>query len=146
MANYLYALVRTDMDSLGRGKSIAQAMHAANAFTWDTIIAPAIQNGSMDATALEWCREANGFGTTIALNGGTLKKIEEAITIAKALGFKARLVADPEYPLLDGKTLHLLPDVVTCAYVFGDKAALEIVLRDFALMPNDPVEWPKLLK
>ena len=143
MANYLYLLVRTDMDSLGRGKGIAQGAHAANAFTWDTIINPALVGNELDAAALEWCREANGFGTTICLNGGKLRKIEEAITIAKALGFKARLIADPSYPLLDGATLHLLPDVVTGAYVFGDKDTLGMVLRDFALMPNDPLEWPK---
>ncbi|MNK33310.1 hypothetical protein D3C87_517900 [compost metagenome] len=138
MPNYLYLLVRTDMESLGRGKSVAQGAHAANAFTWDTIIAPAIQNTAMDPNALEWSRQANGFGTTIAF-GATLREIEETVTLAKALGFKARVVADPEYPLVDGRTLHLIPDVVTGAYVFGEKAALEIILRDFALLKNDPV-------
>ncbi len=138
MPNYLYLLVRTDMESLGRGKSVAQGAHAANAFTWDTIIAPSIKNTTIDPAALEWSREADGFGTTIAF-GATLREIEETVTLAKALGFKARVVADPEYPLVDGKTLHLIPDVVTGAYVFGEKAALEIILRDFALLKNDPV-------
>lgn len=53
MPNYLYLLVRTDMESLGRGKSVAQGAHAANAFTWDTIIAPSIKNTTIDPAALE---------------------------------------------------------------------------------------------
>ena len=148
MPNYLYVLVRTDMESLGRGKSVAQGAHAANAFTWDHMTAPAIAGNSIDPDALLWCQEAKdregkprGFGTTIAL-GATLKQIEDKVTLAKALGFKASLVADPEYPLLDGRTLHLLPHVVTTAYVFGDKMALEIILRDLSLLPNDPVNVP----
>jgi len=145
MPNYLYILVRTDMESLGRGKSVAQGAHAANAFTWDYITMPAIEQGTVDPAVIEWCNEAKdatgrvrGFGTTIAL-GATLKQIEDAVTIAQALEFKASLVADPEYPLLDGRTLHLLPHVVTTAYVFGDKAKLEIVLRALGLLENDPV-------
>lgn len=138
MQKYLYILVRTDMESLGRGKSVAQGAHAANAFTWDNIIMPALQNRSMNADVLEWSREANGFGTTIAL-ASTLKQMENAVTIAKAMNFPASLVKDPEYPLLDGKTFHVIPDVVTTAYIFGAKAEVELFLGSFELLKNDPV-------
>lgn len=135
---YLYILVRTDMESLGRGKSVAQGAHAANAFTWDNIIMPALQNLSMNAEALEWSREAAGFGTTIAL-AATLKQMENAVTIAKAMNFPASLVKDPEYPLLDGDTFHIIPDVVTTAYIFGTKSEVAPFLSSFSLLVNDPV-------
>lgn len=138
MPNYLYLLVRTDMTSLGRGKSVAQGAHGANAFTWDTIIGPSIAGEAIYVPAIEWSREANGFGTTIAL-AATLSQIEAKVTIAKALGYPARVVADPEYPLVDGKTLHLIPDVVTCGYIFGDKTEMSMFLSDLQLLPNDPV-------
>lgn len=138
MPKYLYVLCRNDMASLGRGKGHAQSAHAANAFTWDTIIRPSIENTTLNADALEWCREADGFGTTIALSAN-LRQINEKITLAKALGFPARVVPDPSYPLLDGRTLHIIPDVVTGGYVFGEKADLEIILRDLDLVPNDPI-------
>lgn len=143
MPNYLYLLVRNDMASLGRGKSIAQGAHAANAFTWDSIVAPAIAGQPIDPEALAWSQEAKtregmpmGFGTTISLSA-SLTQIQNKVKIAEALGFKAKVVDDPEYPLVDGKTFHLLPHVVTGAYVFGDKETLSIVLGDLSLVPND---------
>jgi hypothetical protein len=135
---YLYILCRNDMASLGRGKGHAQSAHAANAFTWDTIIRPSIENTSLNADALEWSRQADGFGTTIALTANLLQ-IEEKVRLAKALGFAARIVPDPEYPLFDGRTLHLIPDVITGAYIFGEKEDLKIILRDLDLVPNDPI-------
>jgi peptidyl-tRNA hydrolase len=145
MPSRLYILVRTDMDSLGRGKSVAQGAHAANQFTWDTIMKPAIAGDPVDPDVLEWSHEAKypdgspmGFGTTIALDA-SLKQMETAVQIAQALGLRASLVVDPEYPLLDGKTLHLLPNVVTTAYVFGDVEITRLVLNAFNLLANDPV-------
>lgn len=136
--NYLYILVRTDMESLGRGKSVAQGAHAANAFIWDTVIRPSIQNTTTNPAALEWSREADGFGTTIAL-GVTLQELQNAVALATAMGFPARVVSDPTYPMLDGETLHIIPDVVTTGYVFGDKEALRMILGGFNLLRNDPV-------
>lgn len=138
MPNYLYLLVRNDMASLGRGKSVAQGAHAANAFTWDHIIAPSINQGELNPEAMAWCTEADGFGTTIALSAN-LQEIEDTVMLARALGFPARVVADPEYPLMDGKTFHIIPNVVTGAYVFGDKERLGIILKRFKLLENDPI-------
>lgn len=139
MTNYLYILVRTDMDSLGRGKAVAQGAHAANAFTWDNIIAPSIQGVPMNADALEWSREADGFGTTISL-GMNLRDMQAVVEFARLGGFPARLVADPEYPLLcPGGEFHIVPNVVTTAYIFGDKDILRPLLGRFELLSNDPI-------
>jgi len=140
MPNYLYLLVRTDMESMGRGKGTAQAAHAANQFTWDHVINSSIEGKSIDPAVLDWCREARGFGTTIALDAPNLQVMAEAVELAKALGFAAELVADPEYPLVDGNAFHIIPNVTTTAYVFGDKDKLKIILQDFKLLDNDPVK------
>lgn len=141
----LYILIRTDMESLGRGKSTAQAAHAANQFTWDTIMTPALSGNPADPQVLEWCAEAKhpdgtpmGFGTTISLDA-KLWQMDRAVKIAKALGLKASLVMDPEYPLMDGRTFHIIPNVVTTAYIFGDKESCKIVTGEFELLKNDPV-------
>jgi peptidyl-tRNA hydrolase len=136
--NYLCILMRTDMTSLGRGKSVAQGCHAANAFMWDEVFSPSISGGKLNVDAVNWSQEANGFGTTICL-GADIKEIQKAVTLAKALGFAARMVVDPEYPLVDGATFHILPNVETCAYIFGDKEELRIILGNLNLLENDPV-------
>jgi len=137
MPNFLYLLVRTDMASQGRGKGMAQASHAANAFTFDTIIKPSLTAGVANEEALAWCHEAEGFGTAIVL-GCTMFQLEAKITFAQALGFASRLVVDPEYHLMDGPTHHILPNVATSGYIFGDKDRLRMLLSDLNLMPNDP--------
>lgn len=135
---YLYILVRTDMDSLGRGKSIAQGAHAANQFTDDHIIAAALKGEAIDPEVLAWTRLARGFGPTLTL-GMSLKEMQTCVMFANALGYPASMVVDPDYPLLDGGTLHLIPDVETTAYIFGEKEDLRPILGGFDLMPNDPV-------
>lgn len=138
--HYLYILVRNDMESLGRGKSVAQGAHAANQFIWDEVLSrmiDATRSSTVNKAALEWSREANGFGTTIALSA-SLAQMNTTVQIAKALGFPASLVSDPEYPLVDGPTVHLIPNVVTTAYVFGTKDALRPILQNFKLLSNDP--------
>lgn len=143
--NILYILVRTDMESLGRGKSIAQGAHAANQFVWDTVVSQALDGSTVESEVLAWCHEAQhkdgrpmGFGTTITL-GTTLVQMQTAVEISQALGLRASLVADPEYPMLDGQSFHSIPHVVTTAYVFGDKERCKMVLKQFDLVRNDPL-------
>lgn len=143
MPNYLYILVRTDMESMGRGKGTAQGAHAANQFTWDHVISPAINGKTIEPDVLAWCNEANGFGTTIALDAPNLQRMTDTVKLANSLGFAAALVSDPEYPLVDGKAFHLIPNVTTTAYIFGDKDALKIILGDYDLLANDPVKRDK---
>lgn len=138
MPNFLYLLVRTDMASQGRGKGMAQASHAANAFTFDTIIRPALDKGTANQEALAWCYEADGFGTAIVLEC-SMAQLEAKITFAQALGFASRLVVDPEYHLQDGDTHHIIPNIPTSGYIFGDKDRLRMILSDLFLMPNDPL-------
>ena len=95
-----------------------------------------IAHTSVNAEALAWTQEADGFGTTITLSA-SLAEIERKVELAKAMKFVARIVADPSYPLLDGPTLHILPNVVTGAYVFGDKEKLWAILGDLVMVKND---------
>jgi hypothetical protein len=87
-----------------------------------------------------WRESANGFGTTIVLAVPNLKQMQNAVELAKALGAKAALVADPEYPLMDGLAFHSIPNVTTTAYVFGEKEKLFPALSGFELLLNDVVD------
>lgn len=133
----LYILMRSDMDSLNPGKACAQAAHAANQFVFNLTERPGINTPAdqvIKLDLLERWREATGqgFGTTITLDvtGEILPKV---VLFARTAGFEAAVTHDPSYPLLDGETLHLLP-LDTCGYIFGDKVALEPLLRQFNLL------------
>jgi len=158
---YAYCLVRTDLPSLGAGKAIAHAMHAGNQMTWREVVEPMSKGEKPNEDVMEWHRMAGGFGTTIALgdkNQLDFKTIGAVVDAAKLLGFVADLVVDPTYPYLVDKelvqfmdkTVHTMDPVygppgkmvcfrkeVTTAYVFGDKAALSVLLSRFGLYPND---------
>lgn len=135
---YLYLLVRSDMASLGRGKSVAQGAHAANEFTELHVIRPLLEGKPIDEEVQAWRTAANGFGTTIALDA-TLQTARQAIQFATWAGFKCSFTVDPSYPLLDGGFLHILPDVPTVGWIFGDKEKLRPILQRFNLLENDPV-------
>lgn len=109
----LYVLVRTDMDSMNAGKGMAQACHAANAFTHNA------EDGLLGLT--QWLgyphSTPRGFGTTIVLAIDSEKELHEVLTAAQEDGFSADFVVDHTYPVKDGKITHLLP-VVTCGYAF----------------------------
>ena len=158
---YAYCLVRTDLPSLGAGKAIAHAMHAGNQLTWREVVEPLQRAEEPNADVEAWHLMAKGFGTTIALgdkNQLDLVTIQAVVDAAKKLGFVADLVVDPTYPYLVDREIvplidprfHTMPPAsgpqgtmvcfrreVTTAYVFGDKAALGILLGRFGLYPND---------
>lgn len=138
-AKYLYLLVRTDMASMGRGKGTAQGAHAANQFTDDHIITPLLNSETPREDVMRWRAEAKGFGTTISLAVPTLKAMQLAVQYSKAMGLLASLVADPEYPLVDGNAFHLVPNVITTAYVFANKEFVKPILGVYDLLPNDVV-------
>lgn len=46
-------------------------------------------------------------------------------------------VIDPSYPILDGKEIHVVKDVITCYYVFGYKDKLNKFMHTFKLLRND---------
>ncbi len=130
---YLYILMRNDLASLNAGKAVAQGSHAAN-----QMVADARKLGEVNqfhsAVAI-WEKEANGFGTCIVLSVNEAQmRASVAKALADALPSHAGICHDPTYPLLDGKTLHLIP-VDTCAYVFDYPARAKRHLVGYPLMP-----------
>lgn len=81
----LYILIRNDIPSLNPGKAIAQASHAVSQFMT-----------KFPEEAKEWCEEADGFGTTIVMEGN-----KDNIThFIKSHGKKVPSgdIIDPTYP------------------------------------------------
>lgn len=158
---YAYCLVRTDLPSLGAGKAVAHAMHAGNQLTWREVVVPMREGKEVNPDVIAWHEMANGFGTAIALgdkNQLDIVTINAVVDAAKKLGFVADHVVDPTYPYLVDReivklldpSIHTMPPVpgpnghmvcfrkeVSCAYVFGEKEPLKVLLRSFGLYPND---------
>jgi len=130
----LYILMRTDMASMNAGKAMAQASHASNAFVNDAQTEGRDETIGHGALFEEWkSMTPQGFGTVIVLAVNEAE-MRETVDIARKTGLIAEVVHDPTYPLVDGKTVHLIP-VDTCAYVFGDRNndTLRSILADFKL-------------
>ena len=153
----LYILMRTDMPSMGMGKSVAQGAHAANQFTEEHVIQPLLKDKKVDDLVTTWrTATPDGFGTTISL-GVTGEQMRAVIDVAHKLGLAAEITVDPTFPyLVDkeifpliGQEVHtekpvFLKDQVvcfrreeSCAYVFGLKSELKILLGQFGLLNND---------
>lgn len=136
---YLYILMRNDLQSLNAGKAVAQGTHAANQMVYEArkSNAPDMHNAPLSNSLLyaldTWEREANGFGTCITLSVNE-EEMRDAVASAQADGVHAAICHDPTYPLLDGKTLHLLP-VDTCAYIFDWQHRAKKHTGDHPLMP-----------
>lgn len=118
----LYILMRTDMASMNNGKSDAHAGHAASAFAYFYYMKNAdLRGGSPEhrdtAGMNDWHRcTPQGFGTKLSMSIDEFA-MNRIVDNAVSLGFAAEVVHDPEYPLIDGNTLHLIP-CDTCAWVF----------------------------
>ena len=54
----LYILIRNDLHSMNPGKAMAQSTHCVSQFM-----------SQHPKEAKEWCKEADGFGTTIVMSG-----------------------------------------------------------------------------
>lgn len=148
---YLYILMRTDLPSMGAGRAAAQASHASNAF-WHKY--------GKRAEAQAWASSTKqGFGTAIVL-GATLDQIKEKCAAAIEQKFPTDTVIDPDYAIAFSS--ELLPfmrsqseiasgnakieqsekdptkyilhrEEITCAYIFGEKEALQPILGDLPL-------------
>ncbi len=128
MVEKLYIIVRTDMESMTTGRIAAQAAHAANSFVG---YARALKKDlKRELTAAEYLNDPfiknfetwqnqtpDFFGTTIVLDGGTEDEIEEILNTIENEYITGQII-DPEYPIRDGDTVHILKDVLTCAYAF----------------------------
>lgn len=161
---YAYLLMRTDMSSLGLGKSRAQAMHAGNQLTYALYAKPLENGNTVDPMVKDWHQQGAGFGTAIAIgarNQITLEVLEETIDAAQKLGFMAGLVVDEEYPYnaSDEMLRRINPDLhtrepvpyksgwrcfcreTTSGWILGDKKKLEVLLARFDLTPHAEREW-----
>jgi hypothetical protein len=136
-------------------------MHAGNQLTWREVYLPMKAGKDVDPDVIAWHEMADGFGTAIALgdkNQLDLATVNAVVDAAKKLGFIADVVADPTYPYFVDKEVFPLmrEDVhtlapcpgpngtmvcfrreISCAYVFGEKEPLKVLLRSFGLYPND---------
>lgn len=158
-AIYAYLLMRTDLPSLGLGKSRAQAMHSGNHLTWELAVKPLKAGLPVPAQVEIWHDQGGGYGTAIALGGNeavTLQTIQRVVSAAKALGLAAGEIVDETYPyVVDDEIFALLRDEIhtfpparfpggwrccrretTCAWLLGDKDALNVLLARFSLTPD----------
>ncbi len=143
---YLYILVNVAYDSMGYGRCAAQSSHAANSFTDDHIIKPLLEGKQPDAEAMAWRSQADGFGTQIVKAVATVAQLKMVVALASAIGAKAKILVDPNYVLQDGTSIHIIQNVITAGYVFGDKTALNPILWQFPLLLNDPVDRERQFK
>lgn len=132
----LYVVVRSDMESLNPGKAMAQVAHAANQF-WKKVsgLGKESKNSFLYDLASQWSEQADGFGTTIVLDGldgPTMVDWYSELENSSVQMIRG-VTVDPQYPIRDGKVTHLVPDVMTCMFVFGDKFQLEHHTRNFKL-------------
>ena len=84
--NRLYILIRNDLHSMNSGKAIAQAAHCVSQFMT-----------KFPKEAKKWCEEANGFGTTIVLEGSQ-EEIENFLEYIRKEKYSNGDIIDPTYP------------------------------------------------
>jgi peptidyl-tRNA hydrolase len=133
--------MRTDLASLNPGKACAQATHSANQAVYEARdkidrLANEDSKRSMELFTLlrEWENQTTqGFGTCVVL-GAKEAQMRNLILQAQHAGLHANITHDPNYPLLDGETLHLIP-LDTCGYVFGRKDKAQEILSGLSLYP-----------
>lgn len=83
----LYILIRNDIPSLNPGKAVAQASHAVSQFMT-----------KFPKESKKWCAEADGFGTTIVMEG-TLEDIQNFMShTIYHKGYCCGDIKDPSYP------------------------------------------------
>ena len=86
MSSKLYILIRNDLHSLNVGKAIAQASHCVSQFMT-----------KYPKDSKEWCKEADGFGTTVVLEGNH-QDIENFMRYINNEKYLCGDIIDPTYP------------------------------------------------
>ena len=116
MTPVLYILMRNDLDSLNRGKAMAQASHASNQFVHNMK-----NGGTIDYELFNmWSDETTqSFGTVLVLSVNETQ-LRSCIMMADKHLAHCGIVHDPTYPIQDGEIVHHIP-LDTCGYIFGDK-------------------------
>lgn len=142
---------------MGLGKSVAQGAHAANQFTEEHVIQPLMKGKDVDPLVTTWrTATPDGFGTTISL-GVTGDQMRAVVEAAQKLKFAAEITVDPTFPyMVDKEIFPLIDESVhtekpvflkdhmvcfrreeSCAYVFGLKSELKVLLGQFNLLNNE---------
>ena len=123
----LFILGRTDMASMTGGMFGAHCAHAAKHA--DRAIGVLKEFGDDWASNyVLWSGETEqGFGTVVTLDCGTVHQVREAVSACRGCRFPAGVTHDPEYPVRDGQTLHLVP-TDTCGWAFGPPDAVKQAL------------------
>ncbi len=116
----LYILMRTDLDSMNTGKGMAQASHAASAFTYNGSESLTLSHTHKDLYKL-WSHQTDqNFGTVLVLDLQIGSELDYYVEQAEELDLPTEVIHDPTYPVQDGDVTHYIP-MDTCAYIFGDK-------------------------
>jgi peptidyl-tRNA hydrolase len=142
----LYVLVNLEYASMGAGRSAAQASHAANQFIEHAILRPIYCDEPPNTSAIAWTKEANGFGTQIVKAARNKSELESIVHKMQEKGFLAQLVIDPEYVIMDGTAYHVVANVVTAAFIFGDREQLYTELYKWPLLLNTPFDLDEQFK
>ncbi len=124
----LYLIMRTDLDSLGPGKGMAQACHAYGA-----VKKVVRQQLVIKYDFLAWMSQTDQeFGTTIVL-GGTVHEIDTLLhKAAQNNEMASGWVHDPTYPVSDGDIIHVLP-LDTCGFLFGERRYIKDLTKELNL-------------
>jgi hypothetical protein len=136
----LFIVVNLEYASMGAGRCAAQASHAANQFTYRNIIEPLLTNGKPSSAAIKWSTTANGFGTQIVKAAADGSYLVNLVKEMNGRGINAELVYDPQYFVADGDSFHIVPYVLTAAFIFGDKQQLTQELYYIPLLLNTPFD------
>jgi hypothetical protein len=154
----LTVFVRTNFDSMNEGKGQAHSGHTANAFVFEQFINKDGQAFiGVDDEVRQWMQSTKqGFGTQNNKKAEKWSDLDALYDFAKANGYAANFVLDPEYPfevsyevfeLLDPKYkvgAVMRKDSVICHrpeitgfYIFGRSSdkALQDALRKFPRHP-----------
>lgn len=119
MSHRLYILMRHDIDNMNPGKGMAQASHAS-LHAHKEIQANYRFEPFREAWA-EWLKQADGFGTTIVLEGATLSMmmdIDVDHQVPKEAPYAAGIVYDPTYPTQNYYGASFVRSDATCMWVF----------------------------
>ena len=109
----LYIFVRNDLPSLNTGKAMAQVTHCVSQFM-----------GFDPECAEEWCAEADGFGTTIVMEGSK-RDIDRLMENVEYCGCYTSMgkVVDPTYPFRLQK--EIIPYLREDAEIVYDKETMD---------------------
>lgn len=116
----LYIVTRTDMASMNAGRTAAQCSHATNLFmkAMEHIKESLSEDDPIIQNYMNWINQTDqGYGTVIVLDGEDEQSIDN-LMVNTSSDYLSGWVIDPEYPLADGKKVHILKDIKTCAFFF----------------------------